>query len=47
MATRKALALVSGLFQEINTPTDGIDFAGNNIDNGEVWAQHVAENCYR
>jgi len=32
MATRKALALVSGLFQEINTPTDGIDFAGNDTD---------------
>ena len=29
MATRKAIALVSGLFQEINTPTDGLDFAGN------------------
>ena len=32
MATRKALALVSGLFQEINTPTDAIDFAGNDTD---------------
>ena len=32
MTTRKALALVSGLFQEINTPTDGIDFAGNDTD---------------
>ena len=32
MATRKALALVSGLFEEINTPTDGIDFAGNDTD---------------
>jgi len=29
MATRKALALVSGLLQEINTPTDKVDFAGN------------------
>jgi len=29
MATRKALALVSGLFQEVNTPTDKLDFAGN------------------
>jgi len=33
MATRKAIALVSGLFQEINTPTDGLDFAGNDTDN--------------
>ena len=32
MATRKALALVSGLFEEINTPTDAIDFAGNDRD---------------
>ena len=32
MATRKAIALVSGLFQEINTPTDGLDFAGNDTD---------------
>jgi hypothetical protein len=29
MATRKALALVSGLIEEINTPTDKLDFAGN------------------
>ena len=29
MATRKPLALVSGLFQEVNTPTDKLDFAGN------------------
>ena len=29
MATRKAITLVSGLFQEINTPTDKLDFAGN------------------
>lgn len=29
MATRKAIALVSGLFQEVNTPTDKLDFAGN------------------
>jgi hypothetical protein len=29
MTTRKAIALVNGLFQEVNTPTDGIDFAGN------------------
>jgi hypothetical protein len=29
MTTRKALALVSGLLQEINTPTDKVDFAGN------------------
>ena len=29
MATRKALALVSGLLQEVNTPTDKLDFAGN------------------
>lgn len=32
MATRKAIALVSGLFQEVNTPTDGLDFAGNDTD---------------
>ena len=29
MATRKAITLVSGLFQEVNTPTDKLDFAGN------------------
>ena len=29
MATRKALALISGLIGEINTPTDKVDFAGN------------------
>jgi len=29
MTTRKAIALVNGLFQEVNTPTDGLDFAGN------------------
>jgi hypothetical protein len=29
MAARKAIALVSGLFQEVNTPTDKLDFAGN------------------
>ena len=28
MATRKAITLVSGLFQEVNTPTDKLDFAG-------------------
>jgi len=29
MATRKAICLVSGLFEEVNTPTDKLDFAGN------------------
>ena len=29
MASRKPLVLVSGLFQELNTPTDKLDFAGN------------------
>ena len=29
MATRKAITLVSGLFQEVNTPTDKLDFTGN------------------
>ena len=29
MSTRKAITLVSGLFQEVNTPTDKLDFAGN------------------
>ena len=29
MATRKAIALVSGYLQEVNTPTDKLDFAGN------------------
>jgi len=29
MATRKALALVNGYFQEVNTPTDKLDLAGN------------------
>ena len=29
MATRKAITLVGGLFQEVNTSTDKLDFAGN------------------
>lgn len=29
MATRKAITLVSGLLQEVNTPTDKLDLAGN------------------
>ena len=29
MATRKALVLVSGLFQELNSSADKLDFAGN------------------
>ena len=29
MATRKGIVLVNGLFQELNTPTDKLDFAGN------------------
>lgn len=29
MATRKPIILVSGLFEELNTPTDKLDFAGN------------------
>lgn len=29
MTTRKAIALINGLFQEVNTPTDKLDFAGN------------------
>jgi hypothetical protein len=29
MATRKTLALVNGYFQEVNTPTDKLDLAGN------------------
>lgn len=29
MATRKPLVLISGLFQELSTPTDKLDFAGN------------------
>ena len=29
MATRKALVLVSGLFQELNSSSDKLDFAGN------------------
>jgi len=29
MATRKSLTLVSGLFREVDTPTDKLDFAGN------------------
>lgn len=29
MATRKAIALVNGYLEEINTPTDKLDFAGN------------------
>jgi len=33
MTTRKAIALVNGLFQEVNTPTDGLDFAGNTTTN--------------
>lgn len=33
MTTRKALALVNGLFQQVNTPTDGLDLAGNSTSN--------------
>lgn len=29
MATRKAIALINGYLEEINTPTDKLDFAGN------------------
>lgn len=29
MATRKPITLVNGLFKELNTPTDKLDFAGN------------------
>ena len=29
MTTRKAIALVNGLFEEVNTPTDKLDLAGN------------------
>ncbi len=29
MATRKAIVLINGLFQELLTPTDKLDFAGN------------------
>lgn len=29
MATRKALALINGYLEEVNTPTDKLDFAGN------------------
>ena len=29
MATRKSLVLVSGLFQELNSSSDKLDFAGN------------------
>lgn len=29
MATRKAIALVNGYLEEVNTPTDKLDFAGN------------------
>lgn len=29
MTTRKLITLVNGLFQEVNTPTDKLDFAGN------------------
>ena len=29
MATRKSLVLVTGLFQELNTSSDKLDFAGN------------------
>jgi len=36
MATRKAICLVSGLFEEVDTPTDKLDFAGNSTsDLGE------------
>ena len=36
MATRKALVLVSGLFQELNSSSDKLDFAGNSTtDLGE------------
>ena len=29
MATRKPITLVNGLFQEVNTPADKLDLAGN------------------
>ena len=29
MATRKSIVILSGLFQELNTPSDKLDFAGN------------------
>ena len=29
MATRKSLVIVSGLFQELNSSSDKLDFAGN------------------
>ena len=29
MASRKPIVLISGLFEELNTPTDKLDFAGN------------------
>jgi hypothetical protein len=29
MATKKSIVLTAGLFQELNTPTDKLDFAGN------------------
>ena len=33
MTTRKPIVLISGLFEEVNTPTDGLDFAGNTTTN--------------
>ena len=33
MTTRKAIALINGLFQQVNTPTDGLDLAGNSTSN--------------
>ena len=29
MATRKSIVILGGLFQELNTPSDKLDFAGN------------------
>ena len=32
MATRKAIFLNQGFFEEVNTPTDELDLSGNNTD---------------
>jgi Na+/H+-translocating membrane pyrophosphatase len=45
MTTRKAIALVNGLFQEVNTPTDGLDFAGNSTSDLTEGYKFILHRC--
>ena len=44
MATRKALVLVSGLFQELNSSSDKLDFAGNSTSDLSVGSNQYFTN---